>query len=817
MSSQSTFVLMPGGMLRPTNPKDFDGWLRSRIKIISGPFKDEKGEMCYEGRLPSQCVSFTFSMELEKATAHRKVATFKPKYKNTQITYRKTNEKQLDREDIRYMLSELPSGSTAGRNDIDRLFEKVPVDIDTFKANPIFTKLELAYQTEYFRHEYDMALLYAMPNQKAKIRSLKGNDFETAYGLIMKRPWELCFTKYTKPIKLKEMDNEGFTRHCIKHKIVVAPMYQCAVRIYAFVKERRDAGNTIFPAQDLGRQYLRDESKWGRIAYENSDDSNRVTQAMLYLFYHAFVGLDEDGVQTRQLDQAVYLCFRADLERCYQVVNTLRTFNGSPLRRGPDEQVPCIPANTLSDTQQAFIKHVFKHRFTFLLGGPGTGKSECLVGLMALFKKPLVVTFVGMMVDALQKRFGGRVETVHTIHSIYYSEDTEWLSQFDMIIIDEFSNVDTHLFAKLLISVPSTTRLVCAGDLGQIYPIKPGCPFKDLVEYFPQHVFVLKENKRVDPDSLELANASVKITENRPRDLVFGGPLKLGVRDDEVVREAVRAHGKDDIMQFQAVALLNRDRKHLNALIEETLIQEGVLRPSESRTVVSIFGSEGKMDIFEGKKIAFTKNTKSNLEGGFDGVRNGELGCVKNVQMAGNNSYIISLTNGKRILIGGEGGVEQKHVCPGYATTCNKAQGSEWAHILFWIYENPNRFFTREFPYVAVSRAKKSCIIAGMMKDLESLCSKRAASRDTLLRYLLSISDLEEPLNEEDPVVLPDFSAMELLPLDVPAVPIHSLSSNNEQEEKLGGTGNWKKKKTSSYSANTRFLKAPKKQPKSKK
>lgn len=814
--SLSTFVLMPGGMLRPTNPKDFDGWLRSRIKIISGPFKDEKGEICYEGRLPSRCVSFTFSVELEKSAAPRKITTFKPKYKNAQITYRKTNEKELNRDDIRYMLSELPSGSSAGRATIDSLFEKLPVDVEVFKTNPTFIKLDLAYQTEYFRHEYDTALLYAMPNQKSRIRALKGDSFETAYRLMMKRPWELCFSKYTKPLELKEMDNDGLARHCVKHKIVIPPVFRCAVRIYAFVKERREAGNTIFSAQDLGRQYLRDENKWARIAYENSDDSKRVTDAIYYLFYNAFVGLDEDGLETNQFEEAVHLCFRGDLERCNQVVNSLRAFSGSPQRRGPDEQVPCIPANTLSDTQQDFIRHVFKHRFTFLLGGPGTGKSECLVALMAIFKKPLVVTYVGMMVDALQKRFGGRVETVHTIHSIYYSEDIEWLSRFDMIIIDEFSNVDTHLFAKLLVSVPSATRLVCAGDLGQIYPIKPGCPFKDLIEYFPQHVFVLKENKRVDPDSLELANASVKITENRPHDLIFGGPLQMGERDDEVVREAVRNHGKADIMQFQAVALLNRDRKHLNALIEETLIQEGVLRPAESRTITSIYGAEGKMDLFEGKKIAFTKNTKGNPREGFSAVRNGELGRIRTVQTAGKNSYIVSLTNGKRILIGGEGGVEQKQVCPGYATTCNKAQGSEWAHILFWIYEEPNRFFTREFPYVAVSRAKKSCIIAGRMKDLESLCSKRAASRNTLLRYLLSISDLREPLVEGDPVLLPDFSTMELLPMDVPAVPTHSPSSNDDQEgEKDGsGGGNWKKKKKNP--ASIRLPKGSKKWPKNK-
>lgn len=647
--------------------------------------KKRPGELRFEGHIPTCCVSFTFTTTLVKSN-NRRVTTFRVKDKFTEITYAKTNEAELQNHDIKFMVSCLPPGTT--KKDVDALFVTVPISVERFQELPIFTKLKIQYRTEYFRYEYEKVLFNAMPEQKTRIRKMKDEHFEEAYRLVQKTPWLLCFLKHVHPIKLKEMSYKGLCRHIVRSKRPVNPMFMCAIRLYTYLKDKRLEGNSVFAREGLYRAYLSDE-EWRRVAWECNDNTETLDKAFPFVFFNGFDGLDENGCETRDLDRVRHICFPKDLYRCQQIVYHLRSLGSNDPQKRNTMVVPCFPRHILTETQQDFIKHVYNNKFSFLLGGPGTGKSECLVALMALFSRPLVVTYVGMMVDSLQKRFNGRVETVHTIHSIYYASQNVplWLSQFDMIIIDEFSNVDEHLFAKLLISVPKNTRLVCVGDLGQIYPIKPGCPFKDLVTAFPEHVYRLVENKRVDPDALELSRASDLINQNRPKEIVFQGPLQLVPPNDEQVKAWVLEKAKYGIMTSQVVVLINKDRKHLNKLVEEALIEHGYLSPHMSTSSCTIRGADGRMDLFVGKKISFCKNTKGTEE--YAGVRNGELGEIAGIQGHPGTTMFIELTNGKEIKVGGTDGVDPNDICAGYVTTCNKAQGSEWLHILFYVYENP--------------------------------------------------------------------------------------------------------------------------------
>jgi ATP-dependent exoDNAse (exonuclease V) alpha subunit len=78
------------------------------------------------------------------------------------------------------------------------------------------------------------------------------------------------------------------------------------------------------------------------------------------------------------------------------------------------------------------------------------------------------------MVEKMQERLGNHPGIVHTIHHITtvakYIEGpagTEWLAQYEIIVIDEASNVDEKLLADLLSAVPNATKLVMVGDLDQ--------------------------------------------------------------------------------------------------------------------------------------------------------------------------------------------------------------------------------------------------------------------------------------------------------------------------------------------------------------
>lgn len=770
------FRIVPDGLLRPSSVQEYKndqrGWLRARIEILGGehkPVGTVKQEYRYEGNLPSCCVSFKFTAPL---TVHkgRSILTFKLASANSRIKCEPLDPTgKLTQSDLQFMVKEL--GPLASRQQVDELMKSYPVHKSIVKNYQVYKDCEMEFQCDVFRYPYEEKILRVMPKQRQRIRTLEPKMFQAAYELLMTQPWLMCFEKHCKPVGLKEMDYDGLNVHRAMEKKPINPFMTCAVRIYVYVKELRSRGHTVFDTDQIIQGYL-GHPKWRVVSAKCGDTMERITEALNFLRYHAFTEY-VPGV----------LCFIKDKKYCDDIMKSLRslkTINPS-IQTREGLPVPCKPSNDLTDAQKAFVEHVHHNRITMLVGGPGTGKSECLVALMSIYRRPLVVTYIGMMVDALQRRFGNRVETVHTIHSIYYSSKhyRMWLGGFDLIIVDEFSNVDEHLLGKLLTSVSNFTRLVCVGDLGQIFPIKPGCPFKVMIDHMPQHVFRLEENKRVDKNSRDLAEAARLIAMEKVQDLPFTpeGPLKLiQNHSDQMVEDVVRAHAFQDIMKFQAVVLRNADRKHLNSVIEAVLIKYNIIRPG--RMVINIYGAEGKMDLFVGKKIAFTRNVKPCTLGKqeYDGVRNGELARVSFIKPITRNSWELTMESGKVVLVDNSkpaSAVQTFDICAGYATTCNKAQGSEWLHILFYIYRNPVRFFTREYAYVAVSRAKKTCTVIGHFDDLVYLCAEQSPPRNTLLERMLPNVEFDPvhqyPYNVDE--MLQYVQNAPILPPDTPAVP----------------------------------------------
>ena len=209
-------------------------------------------------------------------------------------------------------------------------------------------------------------------------------------------------------------------------------------------------------------------------------------------------------------------------------------------------------------------------------------------------------------------------------------------------------------------------------------------------------------------------------------------------------------------MKFQLVTLKNDDKDFCNDCIESYLLESGILSNRYGKVTF------GKHSYYPGKKVQFTKNTKPAKDGGnYDTVRNGELGQVASI-VEHPQGYVMKLTNGKKVILS----MKEDKTCvnpymnlqAGYACTCNKAQGSEWPSIIFYVPPNPWRGFTREFAYVAVSRAKERCIVIGTEKDFNYLCAEKAKERNTLLSYYLRrmpITELEEVQKGEIPVVLP--------------------------------------------------------------
>lgn len=748
-------------MIKPFTPKDFR-------ELEEGHFRVKWDNGQKEGQLwgkpltcsPSFYICGRFSVEKMRTGTWRVQMVSGVEYE-----YKKKTPTIIGHEDARHFIQEL-EWATPGKKQLrDTLMQccNFPISVEEFKRKPFFKEHELDTHCDFFRMDYEIPLRVAMGGQSQAIRKLTGDQLSEVFFILEKMPWKLWFYEYCKPFGLKEMTYKNFNTYRFRYPCKLNhPMMLTALRFYGYLKDCREKhGNEVFDKNTLFKSYLNDQ-EWGRRAFENSD-AKRLNDALDFLMCHA---LDEPFPGK--------LCMKRDIFHNRVIATALDMIHGTPkLREG--NETPCMPSDKLSDIQKSVIQHVHCNKVTFLQGAPGTGKTEVLVGIMTHFRAPLVVTFVGMMVDALQGRFGKRTETASTIHYVCCTAEsleldlkTKWLSQYDLLVIDEGSNVDSKLFYRLMNQTARyMSRLVIVGDLNQIYPIKPGAPFYDLVNRFPSHTFRLSENMRVDPDARDLARASENIVRGDKRVEFNDTSLRLYPEPtketlEKVLNEYVKC--ESDLMMMQIVTLRNKERRMLNTWTEEILLARGLLikRPGQ---VVWI----NKNPYFTGKKVMFTKNVKE------DGVRNGELGQVFKVTQDGHGKITLVLTNGKEIC-------NPKYIEPGYATTCNKSQGSEWKNILFWTYQDPSPFFTLEYAYVAISRAKKQCIVVGAREWFDAVCSRRAKSRETLLKYYLESVSIES--HPYDHVKLKIPSELTLLPIDVPAVPLFPLSDETTKKGK---------------------------------
>lgn len=742
---------------QPSETRNF--WGVFEAKVISG-YDVSPVELV--SVVPFACPSFILKgwCKVEKEGKKIKVSLAS---KDGHWEYRRLNPGKITREDITFMIQELRLNMTNEQEKKyrDELYNRVPCSDAELRITEAFKELNMEYKCDIFWADLSQVITKAF-GKKWQGKRFDPKKVKELHTRLLTCPAPLCFQKQVIDYGVKrEMTKESFYTLGVK----VAPMVKVAIRIYDYVRRQYEKhGHELFRLDTLFEEYFQDKHYHQDAVVFG--DANYAKEAIDYLKFKALCEVEPNTLYTLPKPLRV----NNELKRCLMRLDM--NTKDDPERR--HKLVPCIPSHTLTDEQQRFLKHVINNKVSFLEGPPGTGKTEVLAALFAEFSHVLVVTYVGMMVDQLQKRLGARKEsTAHTIHSICcqneFNSVEPWLGKFEVLIIDEGSNVDSNLLKRLLESVKSICRLVIVGDLGQIHPIKPGTPFMDLTLAFPQHAFQLTENKRVDKDSRLLAEAASLIRQGKSRDIQFNVEpcLQYYPKTPGIMRHLLFDILKeDDMMNTQIVTLKNKEREQLNKEVESLLTKKKI-------SVVSF----KDLDIYPGLKIQFTKNKKP-IEG-YDGTRNGEIGQIDSILKSGKSDHILFLTNGKKVLISysNDKAVQPWEIILGYGGTSNKVQGSEWNNIIFWIYSDPKPFFTFPYAYVAISRARqKAIVVADSLNDFHKICSGKPQPKQTLFRYYLEHEPLESlrTLVPYDDVKLKDPTKLQLLPKETSCVPLLS-------------------------------------------
>lgn len=362
----------------------------------------------------------------------------------------------------------------------------------------------------------------------------------------------------------------------------------------------------------------------------------------------------------------------------------------------------------LTARQTEIAHHIQRHWLTIVEGLPGTGKTALITWCVSYYQNVMLTSFVGMMVKSLQRRNGKRKEVAHTIHHLiavskYNQAAAAWFAKFEVLVLDEFSNVSMPLFRKLLCLFPNLSKLVLVGDHRQLKPIDGGDPMGDLLSMFGSQM--LYDNLRVVPGLRNLQMAPHLISEGRANEISFTGPITfLNKLSRPCVREVLLstfkpyAGRKNILMNMHIVVLVhkgNDGRKHLNSECEAAWQQLGVLkRPPQGGVLLT--GGSKRLELYPGCKITFGKNYNTPIE--FTDVRgdkqksatvaNGELAIVKDIQIKG-NGFVLTVVDSeeeaddpetKVLWIEQDSGIHPMHIDLGYATTTYRTQGKAKKH-----------------------------------------------------------------------------------------------------------------------------------------
>ena len=192
----------------------------------------------------------------------------------------------------------------------------------------------------------------------------------------------------------------------------------------------------------------------------------------------------------------------------------------------------------LSDEQLNAINGVINSKISIITGGPGSGKSTAVIGIVKAlekFKKKIkICTPTGRAKKRLLQMPELNYQDASTIH-MYLELLKRSKAEFDFMIIDESSMVDINILRKLLTYHPVNSSLIFIGDVDQLPPVSPGQPFKDMIDSGKIPTFKLTGNFRQESLSniVKAARNVIKGEEPRIYDDINGQFSFIEVQENE--------------------------------------------------------------------------------------------------------------------------------------------------------------------------------------------------------------------------------------------------------------------------------------------
>ncbi|BAP00776.1 exodeoxyribonuclease V alpha chain [Mycoplasmopsis californica HAZ160_1] len=654
---------------------------------------------------------------------------FNDKYKNKNLVSLSISQPK-NNEELKKVL--LRTNTGIGRATIEKLDKQFGEDwIDSFLKNPeifkekinekTFTSLDNFFKT-YTNKSYNFFLSHGLEKlyDALKIDFSEGDLIEELKKI---NPYTLV---YTHNYSFSKIDDLG----------IALELHNSIERLYALIYHSIEKEINSNNSTKIKINYILEAVKTDFLNYSDKV----ILDAITYMINNAFIvywgdtGLFSTHSIVRKEN---YIAVR--LSRLKKIALKISNYQAH---------------SSISKLQQEAFMNAIINSVSVISGFPGTGKSFVIKNIIEflisekLFKKEeiVIVTPTGRAAVNLKAKSGVDAKTIHSYFKI---SDTPFKSTLScqltenthkVLVIDEFSMVNTDLFYTVLYNSPDLEKLILVGDADQLPCIGAGNLLDDIIESNKFQTTKLVEIFRTDHRDIAehfLAVREFKEPRYNTENIEWYDANNIDFKDKllSIYQEKVDRFGIQNVALLIPLHKTPHGTIKMNMLLQEWNLYRQNLNIEDIPSIKIGAGENAKI-FYLGDKVVQNEND-------YDlNVYNGEIGFIESIDKEGKKITINF--DYKKIEYSRDQFIQ--YITLGYALTVHKFQGSESSCVIFPVLPEYDYLFETKLIYTAVSRSKENLVILGDLGYYREKVLKGHKKEKTLTNFADSIQ-MEELWN----------------------------------------------------------------------